>query len=228
MTEFYQRSDGFKIPLIEKPICQDCSNPLGGTYIRCFWCNNYRLLEGIIQIKAFEYYFEESEKPDHVLSKEIRALKFYNRPDLAKILGECLVYAINHQYPELKSLNCIVSVPKASKERQYDQSQLLAKEVSQQTGIPYYDALSVQGEIKTSYKMNMQERIEQLDGKIATSYLFHQNSVLIIDDICTTGATLRECAKVLRHHEAKEVKGLVLGKKVDNLLLSNAGRKYEE
>jgi predicted amidophosphoribosyltransferase len=181
MTGFFIRSDGIKIPLIEEPFCHDCSNPVNGTYRQCFWCHRDRLLEDIIQIRAVEYYFERTERPTHVLSNEIRALKFNNRPDLATILGECLVYAMNHQYPELKSLNCIVSAPKASKTRQYDQAKLLALAVSQQTGIPYYDALSIQGEINTSYNMSLPERIEQLDGKIASSYIFNQNSVLIIE-----------------------------------------------
>lgn len=107
----------------------------------------------------------------------------------------------------LDKCNLITNVP-CSKEklklRGYDQGKVLAKEISKKTSIPYKETLVRLSGEKTA-RLNKAKRIDSVKER----YLFCDNvygqTVLLIDDVCTTGATLRYCSEQLKTAGAKEV-----------------------
>ena len=62
------------------------------------------------------------------------------------------------------------------------------------------------------YKLNKSERIKNTKGAffIKKSEIFHKKSILLIDDVYTTGATVNECSKIVYKAGAKLVDVLVL------------------
>lgn len=62
------------------------------------------------------------------------------------------------------------------------------------------------------YELSEQERAENLKNAFAVTEAkaLKGKNILLVDDILTTGATMAECAKVLREAGAKSVRGLVL------------------
>jgi competence protein ComFC len=90
--------------------------------------------------------------------------------------------------------------------RGYNQSQLLADVVGSECGIGVKRLLRRVKNTKTQTALNEESRKENVsnafevnDGNIKDKI------VLLIDDVLTTGATVNECARVLKHAGAKKV-----------------------
>ena len=98
-------------------------------------------------------------------------------------------------------------------QRGYDQSQLLAKEVARKLGLPLCAALYKRRHNK---KQSLLHGIAARRANALGAYALRAGAqvkdkrVLLVDDVITTGATLSECARVLRTAGAREVVCLVL------------------
>lgn len=114
--------------------------------------------------------------------------------------------------PEHWQADCIVPVPlgeKRLKERGYNQSAVLANEVAAKCGLPVREnILERVRETKKQSLMTHDERLKNLRGAFAASDEVKGLSVILIDDIKTTGATLFECAYELKKHGALRVYAL--------------------
>ena len=225
--EFFIRSDGKKIPLITKPYCEICSLPLdqSKSFKYCYWCQKDEHDYPFDYIRTVEYYFKRDFQPQHVLSNEIRRFKINS--SLAPLLGECLVHVIENNYMELRKFDLIASVPKATKSRPFDQAALLANHVSSQVGIPYHDLLYVKEEYPPLIDKDHNERTQIIRDKIGCRTKLRGESIILIDDVCSSKSTMVECARVLKIHGAGKVVGLVIGRNVDNIHLDTVGRTYE-
>lgn len=98
--------------------------------------------------------------------------------------------------------------------RGYNQAEILAEVVSQRLKIPSLNLLRKVKNTKRQVGMVGRKRRQNLKGvfRIRNSKKpeIKGKKIIIIDDIATTGATLNECAKVLKEAGAKEVWGLVI------------------
>jgi len=104
-------------------------------------------------------------------------------------------------------------------QRGYNQAALLSNALSKVTGIPTYpNLLKRLYPTKSQGHLSPQARIQNLKGVFAIS-LKYQNlicdqHILLIDDVMTSGATLNECAKLLKKYGAKTVSGLVISRAI--------------
>jgi len=104
--------------------------------------------------------------------------------------------------------------PRRLKGRGYNQSAVLAKELAKVTGIEVEsrllkrtkDALS---QVHTASKNQHQDNVA---GSFSCSHNLSGKSVILIDDIATTGSTLSACASALKDSGAASVWGLVLAR----------------
>jgi ComF family protein len=120
---------------------------------------------------------------------------------------------------EQLDLDCVVSVPmhkKKQAKRGYNQSELMAKEVANGLAVPYNSQVLVRNKYKAPMNKldSNQRRMNVID-----SYFIKNNveacdikgkSILLIDDVYTTGSTADECTKVLLDAGAKKVYVLTL------------------
>ncbi len=107
----------------------------------------------------------------------------------------------------LKSCTLITSVPASParlRERGYNQAALIGKELSKKTKIPYRDTLKRTNDTKTAL-LDKAERLKSIKNQFARILDVKDETVLLIDDICTTGSTLRACAHQLKLAGAKEI-----------------------
>lgn len=129
--------------------------------------------------------------------------KFRNETYLAKPLAKQLALAIAHD----RIYDCITAVPVSRerlKERGYDQSVLLAKALSVHTGIPFEPMLEKKKHNRTQHLLPSAQREKNVRGVYSASDCTGRH-ILLVDDIVTTGATVRECARVLYRAGAAEV-----------------------
>ncbi len=142
---------------------------------------------------------------DELMAGPIHALKY----DDARYMGKCLSRLM--KIPEEWKADALVPVPLSKKKqhsRGYNQSELIADALSEQTGIPVdTEMLFRVRDTGTQTALGARERILNMRGAFQASPRAEGRRVILIDDVVTTGATLRECAKMLRLAGADKVYG---------------------
>jgi len=93
--------------------------------------------------------------------------------------------------------------------RGYNHSYLLAKNISKTLKVPLLDALKRTQPTKPFYNLSREERRREIKNRIAFKKGYENivkgKTVLLVDDIFTTGATADECSKVLLKSGANKV-----------------------
>lgn len=145
------------------------------------------------------YYFFKYE---NLIRQQILDLKFHEKPYVYKTI----MYFLKENKKDLKNLkkyDIIIVVPVSisrKKERGYNQSTILAKEISRIIERPFIE--NVLYKIKNTVPqstLNKEQREQNAKGvyKVNNIQKIYNKKILIFDDIYTTGSTLNECAKVL-------------------------------
>jgi len=151
------------------------------------------------------------------LQQAIHALKYDDGAELGPSLARYLRAATAAApWPAiLGRLDGIVPVPLHKdrlKERGYNQAGLLAAALAADSATPLLDSAIERFEAtSTQVGLSPTERAENVMGKFkADSGLVAGKALLLVDDVFTTGATMRECASVLREGGAEAVYGIAL------------------
>ena len=98
----------------------------------------------------------------------------------------------------------LVPVPLYSqrkKWRGFNQAEILAKSLSLQFNVPYFDLMNRFIETKPQVGLSREDRKENVKGAFALRKIITRvngKNIILVDDVFTTGATLQECAKVLK------------------------------
>ena len=109
----------------------------------------------------------------------------------------------------------VPSHPRRQRERGFHPAGKLAELFARHTNLEYADALiktrNNQAQVETK---NAMERRENVKGVFVLNKpeLVHGRTILIIDDVCTTGATLTECARAIRAGKPKAIWALAMAK----------------
>ena len=105
------------------------------------------------------------------------------------------------------------------RERGFNQAEMIGKLVAREWGLKYIPMLSRVRATPPMYGLNRRQRKENVEGafKINSPITNSQmctnwGTVILVDDVWTTGATMRECARVLKRVGVKEVWGLTLAR----------------
>lgn len=94
--------------------------------------------------------------------------------------------------------------------RGFNQAELLARSVSALTGIPVLPLLSRTRATGHQAWRSKAERLHALDSSFVARGEFFPKRVILIDDLCTTGATLDECARTLKRNGVEWVEAWVI------------------
>ncbi|MEH0002647.1 MAG: ComF family protein [Holosporaceae bacterium] len=120
----------------------------------------------------------------------------------------------------LKKIDLIAPVPlhwTRLLKRRFNQSGLLADQLAKKTSKPSAPAL-LKRVVRTPSQgmLTLKERHHNVKNAFAIHKRYKacvpEKRVLLVDDVCTTGATLNACAKTLLKQGAKEVYGLTLAR----------------
>jgi ComF family protein len=141
-------------------------------------------------------------KKDAPIKDLFYKIKYGDRPDVAKKLAEFAVDKwIRCEKNELK-IDAVCYVPihriKLSK-RGYNQSEVIAREVSELLNIPLIHLLERNSNIETQTHFGRMDRLKNQEGTISVNYdTLRFSHILIVDDILTTGATIETCYDAIR------------------------------
>ena len=154
---------------------------------------------------------------DGIIRKKIIKYKFLNSPYLYKFFSNIILDDLK-LVDYIKNFDIIIPVPihkKRKKKRGYNQSELIAKEISKK--------LKIQLQLNVLYKNvnnSPQSTLNQEQRKYNTKdvyilknkELIKNKNILIFDDIYTTGNTVNECSKIIRNAQVNNIGVLTIAK----------------
>ena len=162
-------------------------------------------LEGIIS----SLYYEEGP------TKEIiHNIKYNSVTELVPVLGKAMAQALKSNFSQKDALITFAPLhPKRLAQRGFNQAELLAKVIAKESKLNLSHLLKKKKNTKRQVELKGNRRRKNL--KDVFSFRggdIKGKTIIIVDDVTTTGATLNECAKVLKAAGAKEVWGLVVAR----------------
>ena len=193
--------------LILPPVCPRCGRHRPSETL-CSDCIGWQAeIDGIRS--PFEF--------DGVMRQAIHELKYRNLRAIAEQLAKIL-----HDYLVTESIPAEILVPvplhkKRLRERGYNQSELLARELGKLVNIPVAGdyLLRRRQSSPQARTLNVEARYHNVTGAfVCVDHRFQGKQVLLIDDVCTSGATLDSCALSLKEAGVASVWGLVMAREI--------------
>lgn len=195
-------SCGNRMVMGEDIICASCNlhlprtgyadDPLDNEMARYFW---HRIP---IQRCAALFFYKAGAPPSRIIYN----LKYNNRLDIAEMMGQMVAKEFQPK-GFFDGIDLIVPIPLARKrqrQRGYNQSEEIARGVSEATGIPY-DCKAVRRKsfIDSQTHKDRWERADNVEDafELLDAARIHGKHILVIDDVVTTGATICACGKQL-------------------------------
>jgi len=190
------------IPLLASPVCVRCGRFVSAQGL-CVHCpSEPHAYDGIRSVAKFE----------GPLRDAIHAFKYEGLRTLRGTLGELLAEGWTRFQPPGDVLVPVPLHARRMRERGYNQSLLLARELARHTGIPVLETALVR--IRATVPqvgLDIQQRRANVIGAFhVCNDEIRDRAVLLIDDVYTTGATIDACAEALRATGALSIWALTL------------------
>lgn len=179
------------------PMCQRCGKPLvSDVSTICGEC----LEDGPAFSCARSFGLYEG-----VLKKAISLLKFYGIKRLSKPLSDIILHI------EMPRVDAVLPVPlheKRLRQREYNQSALITKYLAKSLGIEVLlNCLVKIRDTAPQVGLSSKDRRKNIKGAfdIKQRELIKGKNIMLVDDVVTTGATVRECSRVLKKAGAENI-----------------------
>ncbi len=200
-----------RIKRISHPLCSRCGKGFATEEGEDHLCSDCIPGKGNFHLaRSFALY-------DGLVAEGISKFKYGGTTRLAKPLGSLLTSFADPEF-SYRSYDRIIPVPlhpRRLRQRGYNQSLLLAREVSRKYLIPLdFTSLARVRPTPPQTRLSGAERRKNIRGAFAVQDPgpLVKTSVLLIDDVFTTGATVEECSKVLLRAGVNRVDVLTLAR----------------
>ena len=185
------------IEYIKPPVCLHCGRPV----FDCACADQ-------------PFVFDRCVSP-FVYTKAVRRgmhrFKFHNAPTVADFYAKYMAAVVRREYSGeyIDLVTCVPMHPDDMRQRGYNQAQLLARQTAALLELPMNSRLLVKTTRNSvQHSLTRQERQRNVSGVFELSdncRSLRGRTILLCDDIITTGSTLNECASVLRLAGASRV-----------------------
>lgn len=189
------------------PICPKCGRPQASG-ILCANCRERQTeIDGIRSPFRF----------DGVMRQAIHQLKYRNLKAISPCLAELLANYLKSNPLPGEALIPVPLHPKRLRERGYNQSRLLAWELGKLTNIPVIEDCLIR--VKEAKPQVKAANLEERHRNVTDAFACHNGKVsgkeiILVDDVCTSGATLESCAEALKSKGAVSIWGLTLAREI--------------
>lgn len=188
-----------KIEFIEKPLCPVCERQAvgGKTHPGCL---SRFSLDGLVVACRYR----------GPISKAIQKIKYKWIWDIEKSLID--IIAANFWKFDVPAKITLVPVPLHKKRknwRGFNQAEILARDLAKRYQQPYLDLLERKYETRTQVGLSKKDRKKNVEGAFVVKEQYLSKvaggDFMLVDDVYTSGATMGECARVLKKAGAKSV-----------------------
>jgi ComF family protein len=179
-------------------LCKDCTPGL--SFITCQASGHLRHVTAVATYET-------------IAKDLVWQLKFQGAQAAAGAMAERMASQLRSAY----SQQCIIvpapTAARRARQRGYDQAKLLARQLAKHAGLAYTDCLQRRGQAH-QVGSSRQQRLKQLQTafRLKSRYDVRDCSVLLVDDVLTTGATLEAAASVLKEAGARYVDAIVFAR----------------
>ena len=143
----------------------------------------------------------------------VHALKYRQITAIAPIMARTMS---SQPFTRRAKLDCVAPVPMHSarlRAHGYNQASLLAQHLAENLQLQFIEnALSKTRDTQSQVDLTRQQRAISLKNAFIANYDFDDAHVLLVDDVCTTGNTLMNCAVALKVAGARRVSAIVFAK----------------
>ena len=191
--------------VLPHPFCPTCRTFLNQSTRRCSSCLGSSSLSFNRSLGLFDPYYQTL----------LHHFKYKRKISLGKELGKRLGELLK-QDEFSKDYDYLMPVPlhnARERERGYNQSKILAEEISELTFLPLLDKVLIRKKnTRDQTNLNAEERERNVRGAfvVRDNIELKGKKVILVDDVMTTGATLKECSRVLKEAGVKEVAGVTV------------------
>lgn len=196
---------------VAPPLCPSCGRPFTAAPGEDHLCEECILLHSPFSIaRAWGRY-------EGVLLDAIHLFKYHGRISVGEALGRMMA-KVPPTSLAIRSYSLVVPVPlhpKRLRERGFNQSLILARQIAKQHAIPLdFSALRRRSHTEAQVNLSGKERRANVRGAFAVTdrSKIKRHRILLVDDVYTTGSTVMECANVLMQNGAREVAVLTLAR----------------
>jgi ComF family protein len=200
-----------QIHFVQSPQCTCCGVPFPDRDGEDHLCGECIMSEQFFSVAR------SLGKYNRVLLEAIHLFKYQGKVTLGKALGRLMT---EHEYRNvtIRDYSIIIPVPlhkQRLKERGFNQSLILARELSTYFSIPLdFSLLKRTVHRKPQTMLKKKERLANVKGafEVKSAANIKGKKILLVDDVYTTGSTVKECSRMLLRHEAAEVAVLTLAR----------------
>ena len=190
-----------RLKYIQEPYCLKCGKEIDDTSKE--YCYDCMHCDHVYDFGRAVFSYTEGIKTS------IYRYKYKNKREYAAFYAEEMASMWGRDIKKWEA-DAIIPVPLHEKKyriRGYNQAQLIAMHLGKILNIPVDNNLLVRVRNTTPMKeLNDSERINNLENAFAiTENHIKYNKIIIVDDIYTTGSTIDECARILKHYGAQKV-----------------------
>lgn len=207
---------GKRLSATEEVICNKChfhfprtgyaSNPYENEMAKLFW--------GQLPLEraAALFFYESHAETANIIYK----LKYKNHPEIGLVMGRMVAqeFLRDHFFDEIDGIVPVPLTKKRLRERGYNQSEEIAKGISELTGLPIYNDL-----VKRTIFKGSQTLKSRWDRRDNVEHVFELNNtlpphvkhLLMVDDVVTTGSTMIACSRQLAKTYGIKISVLSLG-----------------
>ena len=186
--------------------CPVCHKPTGFG-VACVSCRPHSSLDALISLAVYE-----EKKP---IGRLVHGLKYQYIEWLAGLFPVFFErFLLDHKLI-LSISDMVVPVPLHGRrfaERGFNQADLIALALGKVAHLPISSALSRIRYTRHQARLPKHERTDNVANAFVSTLSASGKRCILVDDVFTTGATMQECAKVLKSTGALEVIGVVLAR----------------
>ncbi len=195
-----------KVRRVEPPYCQCCGQELqAGEDSVCDRCQKNP--PGMTAIRSWAIF-------GGPLRQALHRIKYKRDIALAVVFANSMMNCLERQGWAIDLVTPVPIGKKRKKQRGYNQAGLLAKPLALGLGLSYKPrALRKVRDTVSQVGLTLQKRRQNVDGAFrSSSSLVESKTVLVVDDVVTSGSTLEACASALWQVGADNVYGLTLAR----------------
>lgn len=196
------KKDNFLI--IEKQVCPDCRK-ISKCGSLCNNCHSKWNLDALVVCCAKSKW----------LANLVADYKYEDIYKLDEVLADIYVAVVKNCEIGVDLISYVPLERKRQWWRGFNQSERLARIISRKINIPVVTILDRKKFYRRQVGLSKSERLKNVSGMFEFTKNIEKyvgKNVLIVDDVCTTMATLEECAKVLKSAGISKVTGIVIAR----------------
>lgn len=198
------------MPFFNPPFCEKCGKPVITVVPECRECKGKTIhIKNLLSLGRY----------DGSLKQLIISLKYSNAFKAADYLGERLAGVLQQYNWENDHIISFVPIKRTKQAfRGYNQAELIAVSVAGIIGLPFCRTLVKSKSTKDQSGLPREQRKKNLRNVFTciNSGKVKDRSIILIDDVYTSGSTMNEAAKTLIRSGASEVIGLTAARTLNN------------